>query len=109
MWRLPYAFALNHTVEEILDMCKSAEQDHERLLWLQQKVLERLSLREGELTQDWFLPDKLTLEEFLDRSESVFIGLHGGFGEGGDFQAVLEERRIPFNGPWLKGFKAMYG
>ncbi|MFH1012364.1 MAG: hypothetical protein V1760_01315, partial [Candidatus Peregrinibacteria bacterium] len=98
VWRLPYAMTLNHTVEEIMATCQSARSDEARLQALKRRVVDKLSLREGDLTEPWFLPEKMDLPTFLSRSERVFIGLHGGMGEDGTLQKILEDRQIPFNG-----------
>ncbi|MCB9029751.1 MAG: hypothetical protein H6619_01760 [Deltaproteobacteria bacterium] len=102
VWRLPYPFALNHTCEEIIDMCHSAEQDDKRLSVLKRRVLDKLAPEPDQISEKWFLPEKMSLEQFLDTSEAVFIGLHGGMGEDGRIQAMLEERGVPFNGPSSK-------
>ena len=105
VWRLPYAFALNHTVEEISDMCLSAQQDDARLAKLRGDVLDRLSPLPGEVNEPWFLPERMTLEKFISNTENLFIGLHGGIGENGELQKILERRQIPFNGPGSKAAK----
>lgn len=43
-------------------------------------------------------PRDASLAEIPEDIHVVFILLHGGFGEGGDAQAVLEERGIPYTG-----------
>src|SRR3989338_5596488 len=42
VWELPYAYALNHTVEEIVSVCKETK-NSARLLELRKKVLKNLS------------------------------------------------------------------
>ncbi|MBI3573516.1 hypothetical protein HY090_00510 [Candidatus Kaiserbacteria bacterium] len=99
VWELPYAYTLNHTVEEIAANCKAAEKAEERLGYLEQKVRIRLGLLEGESTEPMTLPRKMTLPSFLKESKFVFIALHGGMGEDGRLQKILSEKDIPFNGP----------
>ncbi|MBN2096413.1 hypothetical protein JW752_03345 [Candidatus Peregrinibacteria bacterium] len=98
VWRLPYNFTLNHTVEEIQEMCKKAPQSEKRLHRLKTRVLTKLGAEPGEITEELFLPEKTTLPEFIRHSVFVFIGLHGGIGEDGTLQKMLEKAKIPFNG-----------
>ena len=98
VWRLPYALTLNHTVEEIMETCESARNDEARLADLIRRVATKLSVKEGELSEPWFLPEKMTLKQFIQQSDFVFIGLHGGIGENGELQKMLEKAKKPFNG-----------
>lgn len=102
VWKLPYALTLNHTVEEILETCLSAQKDEVRLRDLIRQVTHRLSVEEGELSQTWFVPEKMTLKQFISQAEFVFIGLHGGIGENGELQEMLEKAGKPFNGSGSK-------
>jgi D-alanine--D-alanine ligase len=90
VWELPYGYALDHTVEEILDNCRHAAE--------REKRTSSMALK-GEPSP---LPKKHTLAQFLSRAQReqafVFIAMHGGVGEDGTLQAMLEERQIPFNG-----------
>ncbi len=99
VWKLPYAFCLNHTVEEIVENCEHAEQAHERLGYLEQKVKMRLALSSEEVSEINTLPTKLTMSEFLKVAPFVFIALHGGEGENGVLQKTLADKGIRFNGP----------
>ena len=92
VWKLPYAFCLNHTVEEIVENCEHAEQAHERLGYLEQKVKIRLALSSEEATEVNILPIKLSVAEFLKGSPFVFIALHGGEGENGTLQKTLTDK-----------------
>jgi D-alanine--D-alanine ligase len=107
VWELPYALTLNHTVEEILENCLSAEEDEERLAFLEEKVRLRLALEEGDLSEEFFLPRKMKLQKFIAEAaaggldgegEFVFIGLHGGIGENGVLQGMLAKAGVKFNG-----------
>ncbi len=102
VWKLPYALTLNHTVEEILYNCEHAEQGENRLRFLEEKVRLRLALQEGDATAPFFLPEKMSLQDFIKKSHFVFLGLHGGIGENGTIQRMLTEKQIPFNGPGAK-------
>lgn len=98
VWQLPYALTLNHTVEEIMATCKSAKKDEARLHDLIGRAVDKLAAREGDLTEEWFFPKRMTLQEFIRKSDYIFIGLHGGIGEDGTLQAMLEKAKVPFNG-----------
>lgn len=98
VWRLPYYMTLNHTVEEIQEVCENAEKADKRLHRLKTRVIDKLGAMEGEISEELFLPEKMTLDEFIKRSDFVFIGLHGGIGEDGTLQKMLEKAKVPFNG-----------
>ncbi|MSR71705.1 MAG: hypothetical protein EXS50_03570 [Candidatus Taylorbacteria bacterium] len=99
VWRLPYAYTLNHTVEEIIDNCKKAKEAEERLGYLEQKVTLRLALEEDEASENNTLPEKISFDELIKRSRFIFLALHGGNGENGDFQKILKQHHVKFNGP----------
>ena len=98
VWHLPYALTLNHTVEEMMQTCINAKKDEKRLHKLINRVVDKLGAEDGELSEPWFFPEKMTLKEFIKKSKYVFIGLHGGIGEDGTLQKMLEEAKVPFNG-----------
>lgn len=98
VWKLPYNKTLNHTQDEISEMCRNAHKDEKHLEILRKKVLTRLAVSEEECGEDLFLPQKMTLKEFIKNSKYVFIGLHGGIGENGTLQAMLTKAKVPYNG-----------
>lgn len=98
VWKLPYGYALNHTVEEILYNCEHAQELESRLSPLRSRICERLFVNPGEVSINNFVPEKLSLTEFLNQSDYVFLGLHGGIGENGTIQAMLKQRGAHFNG-----------
>lgn len=98
VWELPYSYTLNHTVEEIEESCKNAEINEKRLSSFIKKAFDKLELKEGDATQDLFLPKKKKLKEFLSEDDFVFLALHGGDGEDGSLQKIMEKKNIPFNG-----------
>ncbi|MDH5597381.1 MAG: hypothetical protein OEY44_04695, partial [Candidatus Peregrinibacteria bacterium] len=98
VWHLPYALTLNHTVEEIAATCKTARDDEERLHELIRRVVDKLGAAPEELSEPWFFPKKSSLAEFISASDFVFIGLHGGIGEDGTLQAMLEKKKKRHNG-----------
>lgn len=98
VWQLPYALTLNHTVEEIHASCVSAKEDEARLHDLVERVTLKLAATDSELTEKWFTPKKMSLNDFIKKSSFVFTGLHGGIGEDGRLQALLEKNNVPHNG-----------
>ena len=92
---LSYDIILNHTVEEIIYQDKTRKElKNEKSLV--QIVREELGL---DLNST---PDYVTLAEFIKDSKNqdayVFLGLHGGFGENGSIQKILEDNELLFNG-----------
>lgn len=98
VWRLPYAKTLNHTVEEIGLSCRESAQAEIVARPLREKVWRKLGLEKEKMAKELFLPEKMTLAEFVNRSDFIFIGLHGGIGENGVLQKKLEEAGKRFNG-----------
>lgn len=99
VWELPYSYALNHTVEEIKQNCEYAVAHQTRLTSLVKRVHLRLGLREDEGVDYQALPRRLLLQEVFNEASFVFIALHGGQGEDGLLQELLEKKGIGFNGP----------
>jgi len=95
VWSLPYACALNHTAEDIAEACMRATHDGKRMQKLAAPILKSLRLKPSASSA----PKRESLDKFLHGKDFVFLGLHGGFGEGGELQAKLEKKGIKFNGP----------
>jgi len=98
VWELPYSYILNHTVEEIVSNAKNAKKDIERLFFLIEKVKIKLRLHQTDTTEDFFMPKKYKLNQVLSEYPFMFLALHGGFGENGEIQKILEEKKIKYNG-----------
>ncbi len=98
VWELPYALALNHTVEEVLENCENAEKGEERLRFLEEKVRLRLALKKDEVSEAFFIPKSMGINAFVKKSDFVFLGLHGGIGENGTLQKTLSINKVKFNG-----------
>jgi D-alanine--D-alanine ligase len=98
VWKLPYALILNHTVEEIIENAKNAQKDTSRLAFLTEKARYRLALREGDANEQFFLPERLPLKEFILQQPFIFLALHGGIGENGTLQELLMKHKVKFNG-----------
>jgi len=101
VWKLPYAYTLKHTVEEVLYHCKNAAHTAQRLKTLICPVRERLGLSDE--AEVHAIPQQMSLDQFCALSQQenafVFLGLHGGIGEDGRMQAILEAHNLPYNGP----------
>lgn len=92
---LPYGMVLNHTVEEILYQCKNDNSDFDDY---KNKIRNKLGLSSVLFNS----PEYFDIMEFLQKCKNenayLFIALHGGFGENGEFQKILEKMDIKFNG-----------
>ncbi|MFZ1019470.1 MAG: hypothetical protein WAN61_00555 [Minisyncoccia bacterium] len=98
MWKLPYSYILNHTVEEIIENAEKAKDDAKRLFFLIEKVKIKLCLREGDTTEEFFIPEKHPFHEIIKKHQFIFLGLHGGMGEDGTVQKMLENKKVKYNG-----------
>ncbi|MEK7564027.1 MAG: ATP-grasp domain-containing protein [Patescibacteria group bacterium] len=98
LWELPYSYILNHTVEEIVENAENAEKDIKRLFFLIEKVKIKLFLNKGDTTEEFFLPKKHKLQDIINKNKFIFLALHGGVGEDGTLQKILEDNKVKFNG-----------
>ncbi|KAJ4887367.1 D-alanine--D-alanine ligase family [Raphanus sativus] len=110
VWLLPYSVVLRHTIEEVLAGCMEAiDPDRARFTsLLQQQVKE--DLMDALKNQSWFagfditdeVPMRFSLKDwikFAKKSEAtVFLSAHGGIGEDGTMQALLENEGVPYTG-----------
>lgn len=99
IWRLPYHLCLNHTVEEIAENCEKYQSAKAKLGEFEDRARLCLGLLNNKDQKDFFEPQKLTLKQFLKSLNFVFIALHGGDGENGNWQKILKSKQIKFNGP----------
>ncbi|KAK7287185.1 hypothetical protein RIF29_00288 [Crotalaria pallida] len=111
VWSLPYSLVLRHTTEEVLDACIEAiEPDRAALTSdLRKKVMN--DLMEGLKDHNWFkgfdiadeLPMRFSLEQWIKLAKevqaTVFIAVHGGIGEDGTLQSLLDAEGVPYTGP----------
>ncbi len=97
LWFLPYQYTMSHTVEEIKHNCTFASEIMDGLKDYIQNIQQRLDIR-----CDLAMPYKMSMDEFLQEVKLnqglVFIALHGGIGEDGTIQALLEKNDIRYNG-----------
>lgn len=98
IWQIPYAYALSHTVEEIAEKCQNSAAQTAKLAPLQKGVRKTLGL--ASLAPETPVP--FSLEAFCLHAkkmhEFVFIGLHGGMGEDGTLQKLLDAHGLKYNG-----------
>lgn len=98
VWQLPYYLILNHTVEEIINNANNAKKDNTKIESLMRIVQNEIMLSPEEATEPAFLPSKMSFNEFVKSSKFVFLGLHGGDGENGNIQKILQNKKVKFNG-----------
>ena len=102
IWRLPYTYALNHTVEEVYNNCLHANENSMQLEKFTKNILSRLRYQTDNVNYVHNFAQKLSWTEFLSECKNdnafVFLALHGGDGENGVIQKLLEENNILFNG-----------
>jgi D-alanine-D-alanine ligase-like ATP-grasp enzyme len=108
IWELPYSFALNYTVEEILDCCNDAKKIFLRLKVLVPPILTRLGIPAFDINS-LIEPRCMSLDQFCKEAAAgnsfVFIALHGGCGEDGRIQAKLNQYQLAYNGSDEKASK----
>lgn len=98
LWRLPYHQCLNHTVEEITDNCINYEAEKNFVSNLVKKIRKQMMLPNEVDSNVFFEPERISMEDFLSCKDFVFIALHGGEAENGEFQKILTNNKIKFNG-----------
>lgn len=97
VWQLPYAYTLHHTVEEVKEHCTLPKKPY-------YDSLKNTIRKELDLPPSFDSPSPvlLTFESFIEKAAQekafVFLALHGGIGEDGTLQKILETHKIPFNG-----------
>jgi len=99
VWQIPYMFCLFHTIEEIIESCKNAKDIIRKLEELDPPIRKRLGLSEAiKFSQ----PIPQSLADFIydakEENAFVFLGLHGGIGEDGTIQSMLDKAGVLYNG-----------
>ncbi len=96
LWQIPYAYCLHHTVEEIYKKCLG--HSHDAHIYVD-TIRTRLGLDPTPVLASL---EKISVEEFMDKALKahafVFIALHGGSGENGTWQKMLDLAGLPYNG-----------
>ncbi|KAH6777938.1 D-alanine-D-alanine ligase family [Perilla frutescens var. frutescens] len=111
VWCLPYSIVLRHTTEEVLDACIEAIEPVRAALTSQLRSQVMNEIMEGLKKHNWFtgfdisddLPKKYYLDQWIKQAKeegaTVFIAVHGGIGEDGTLQSMLEAEGVPHTGP----------
>ncbi|KAL6132986.1 hypothetical protein ACLB2K_065223 [Fragaria x ananassa] len=117
VWSLPYSLVLRHTTEEVLAACVEAIEPDRAALTSQLRNRVINDLMEGFKKHSWFtgfdindeLPVKFSIEEWIKLAKevkaTVFIAVHGGIGEDGTLQSLLEAEGVPHTGPGVLASK----
>lgn len=102
VWHLPYMYALSHTVEEVYENCLTANINVARMAPYIDFARKQLQLPKKPAYFINDLPRQMSLETFLKEAQKqpafVFLGLHGGSGEDGTYQQLLDDHNIAYNG-----------
>ena len=99
VWKVPYQLLLNHTVEEIVENCRSAALHEERVGQFESQAREKLGFKKPIDQEEFGQPQSTNLQELIETNDQVFLALHGGIGENGTLQEMLESKSVKFNGP----------
>ncbi|XP_006658994.1 uncharacterized protein LOC102717361 [Oryza brachyantha] len=111
VWILPYSLVLRHTTEEVHAACIEAIEPErmEVTSRLRDQVMNELG--QALSKHDWFVgfdiankqPIKYSLQQWINHVKEakavVFIAVHGGIGEDGTIQSLLESAGVPYTGP----------
>jgi D-alanine--D-alanine ligase len=99
VWQIPYMFCLFHTIEEVEQSCTKAEEIISRLSTMAPPIRARLGLSKD---VSFLTPQAQSLDSFIAGAKQddafVFLGLHGGIGEDGTLQTLLDEAGVSYNG-----------
>jgi D-alanine--D-alanine ligase len=96
IWYLPYQYTMNHTVEEIKYNCAFAADIMKNLQNYVENIQSKLDIK-----YELKMPYKISIDEFLQEVKLfgfIFLALHGGIGEDGTIQQLLEKHQIRYNG-----------
>lgn len=92
---VPYSFALLHTTEEIIEQINSSTNNN----ILINNIRNKLGLKTIKLNHEvQWIPLKNFIEESKIQDAYIFLALHGGFGENGGIQTILDEFGVDYNG-----------
>lgn len=111
IWALPYSAVLRHTVEEVVGACREDIEPGRAKMTSSMRDQVISDLHEHISSSNWFsgfdisfeTPEIITLEKWIIRAKevgaTVFIAVHGGIGEDGTLQSMLETSEVPYTGP----------
>ena len=99
VWSLPYPYALYHSIEDITACCTNSDADEQLRREIRDEIRTRLGISSPEIKHECKC---YTLEEFIQHAKStgayVFNAVHGGIGEDGTLQQILENHGVQRNG-----------
>lgn len=99
LWPLPYTFALHHTCEEVYEYLNSIGEVREAMSQHVASVRKRLALSTMDIHEIYPDLEACTVMAFCQTKWSyIFLALHGGYGEDGRMQSILEQHQLSFNG-----------
>uniref|UniRef100_A0ACD5WQY3 Uncharacterized protein n=1 Tax=Avena sativa TaxID=4498 RepID=A0ACD5WQY3_AVESA len=111
VWTLPYSLVLRHTTEEVCAACFEAIEPERVEITSRLRGQVMKELEQGLRKKDWFAgfdiadeqPTQYSLEQWINHVKEakavVFIAVHGGIGEDGTIQSLLESAGVPYTGP----------
>lgn len=111
VWSLPYSLVLRHTTEEVLDACIEAIEPSRAAQTSRLRDCVMSELEDALSKHSWFTgfdivdepPMRFSLEQWISHAKEsraiVFIAVHGGIGEDGTLQTLLEAAGVPYTGP----------
>ncbi|KAB1224539.1 D-alanine--D-alanine ligase [Morella rubra] len=109
--KLCYSLVLRHTTEEVIAACIEAVEPARAALTSQFRNRVINDLMEGLAKHGWFTgfdiadekPMRFSVEQWIKHAKelqaTLFIAVHGGIGEDGTLQALLEAEGISYAGP----------
>lgn len=98
---IPQFLCLQHTVEEIQEKIDQLKTPYffENLKKEQEKILKELTIPLNNIEEPLFVPRQTSIESISKEYQFLFLGLHGGAGENGTMQTLLDNLKLPYNGP----------
>lgn len=96
---VPPCYLLNHTIEEIFDQSRKHKESQEQIDFFKHDILHKLNISQDlPFTNSETLSFDAFCQKALTEKAFVFLALHGGEGEDGTLQSILQSYNIPHNG-----------
>ena len=101
IYYIPQFLCLQHTVEEIEEKIHLLKNSNyfDKIITENQKILQELGIDKNSTREPLFTPRQTSIESISKDYHFLFLGLHGGVGENGRFQTMLDRLKLPYNGP----------
>ncbi|MFI5906057.1 hypothetical protein [Dactylosporangium sp. NPDC051541] len=97
VWQLSYSSALRDSAEQFEHACREAQRLETHRRRLADQTIARLRLPAEALGADVTPPLQLTMDEFLDRHDLVFIARPDDEGDNTTLQALFDKHEIRYN------------